>query len=132
MDDQVKIPPHVAQFGKRMEEYFGTYTREQTRQIVRWAERYSERTLGIVYQWCVASCPSEYGKPPSVATLNKTIAEVYDSYPELRGDSYNAQLAADAKLLADDAGWTDAELDAALEGFRTIAGRAADARRFDA
>jgi hypothetical protein len=112
------------EFGKRLEDYFGgkKYTRQQKHEIKRWAERRSPRTRYLVYRLVV----EKERFLPLVATLNELLVEAEDGYPELD----RARAPSGAKQITDDAGWTDEDMERALEQFRTIAGRAAEARRF--
>ena len=122
----------VAQFGTELEDYFGgVYTPAQMREVKRWAQKRSDASRRLVYEWIVATEDTRYKTPPTVATLNKALSTVFDGYPELRGESYNKQIATDATQITDDAGWTEEELEANLAKLREIVGTTADARRMD-
>lgn len=117
-------------FGRNLEDYWGgPYTPTQMREVKRWAERYSERLLNTVYRFLVATEETRYKQPPTVAVLNKALHEVLEAYPELRGESYNKQVAAARTQIAEDAGWTQDEIEANLRRLNEMVGNTADARR---
>jgi len=111
----------VAEFGAKLEGYFGgTYTAVQMGEVKRWAENRTPRELELVYRYCVVNETAQYKTPPDIKALNRNLGEVFDAYPELRAGSHNQQIAAERRMLTDDAGWTDEEMDAALDKLHTI------------
>lgn len=120
----------VIEFGQHLEGYFGgKYTPLQMREVKRWAERRSPRERHLVYRYCVANETTQYKTPPDIKALNRNLAQVYEAYPELTAESYDRQIASDARQITDDAGWTEEEMQAALDEFRRITRETAEARR---
>lgn len=120
----------VAQFGTELEGYFGgKYTPVQLREVKRWAQRRTPRTLELVYRYCVLNETTQYKIPPDIKALNHNLAEVFEAYPELTQGSYNQQIEADRKLLSDDHGFTEEELAENIERLNKVVSDAASARR---
>jgi len=111
----------IVEFGKHLEGYFGgNYTAIQMQEVKRWAEKREERVLDLVYRYCVINETTQYKVPPDVKALNRNLYEVFEAYPELRFESHNRQIAADAKYITDDAGFTEEELEENLARLNDI------------
>ena len=113
----------AAEFLKRVQEYYGKqYNAVQLESLRGWFSRKDDRLVAPLYVEVVRQYDGRF-RLPLVRDLNELWTEVLDTRPGLESSG--------AKQITDDAGWTDAEMDEALEKFRSIAGRVAEKRRFE-
>lgn len=98
------------------------YTKVQWNEMVRKYGWISEGYARVLYEEIVTQHPMSLRSLPDMAVMTEAMRGL--DRPEVYSEPYPVP------LLTDDAGWTEEELEQALEQFRTIAGRVATARKF--
>ncbi|MFW5836239.1 MAG: hypothetical protein ACOCVK_02405 [bacterium] len=99
------------------------YTQPQRNELVKRFRWVSGAYARVLYEAVVTVHPMSLRSLPDMAVIAQAMKGL--DRPEVYEQPTNA------RQITDDAGWTDEDREAALEQFRTIAGRLTDAKRFE-